>query len=380
MINIFAPINLLGYGIHANNMIKAFMDMNEDINLTNIGDVQNDPYFEAYWKKAQANMVNFNASSASLFIFHDHFSHQASGNPLATFSIFETTKISEIRKKILENGPTNIIFVTTEAHKELLKEQGIKKRIEVVNEGVDDCIFNTLPANKFIDTEKFTFITAGKKEERKNTNMAIKSFIDTMSDKEVALIAHTFNPFANKQKCHPFQNLACWADIDPQKHGYRYVGWIGKGHKFTNGKSDIYFTPPVIQTAEMACLYHSANVGLQISRGEGWDLPLMEMLACGLPTITTNCLGHSEYLANSPEEQKKLIIEPTGKEVANDGIWFKGDSGEWDIIDESKVNELITGVYSEKEKYKLKSETISNYILDTYAWSNAATRVKELIG
>jgi len=379
MINVYAPINLLGYGIHANNMVKALIDSEEEINLTPLGEIQNDPYFEPYWKKARDNALNFDAKAPSLFIFHDQFSHQACGNPLLSFSVFETTKISELSKRMLMNGPTDVILTTTAAHKAILEENGISKRIEVVNEGVDDCIFNTVPATKFIDTKKFTFITVGKKEMRKNTDMAIMSFIQTMGDKEVALIAHTFNPFANKEKGHPFQNLACWVGFDPQNYGYRYVGWTGKAHHFTNDKSDIYFTPPIIQTAEMACLYHSANVGLAISRGEGWDLPATEMLACGLPTIASNCLGHSEYLNGAPEIQKDLIIETKRKEVANDGIWFKGESGEWDTIDQEDVKSAITTVYENKEKYEPKSVELSNYILDNYAWSKAADRVKEII-
>lgn len=380
MINIYAPINLLGYGIHANNMVKALMDNGEEINLTPLGEVQNDPYFEPYWQKARDNALNFDAKAPSLFIFHDQFSHQACGNPLLSFSVFETTKLSELSKRMLMNGPTDVILTTTAAHKAILEENGISKQIEVVNEGVDDCIFNTVPPNKFINTGKFTFITVGKNEMRKNTDAAIMSFIKTMGDKEAALIAHTFNPFANKQKGHPFQNLACWVGFDPQQYGYRYIGWTGSSHHFSNDKSDIYFTPPIIQTAEMARLYHSADVGIAISRGEGWDLPLTEMLACGLPTIATNCLGHSEYLTNAPEIQKDLVIEPTGKELANDGLWFKGEQGDWDTFNLKAVSELITKTYEDKEKYGTKSEEISNYILDNYTWSKAAERVKEIIG
>ena len=379
MINVYAPINLLGYGIHANNMVKALIDNNEEINLTTIGEIQNDPYFESYWKRAKDNIQNFDAKAPSLFIFHDQFSNQATGSPLLTFSVFETTKLPDLNIKMLMNGPTDIVLATTKRHKELLIENGITKRIEVVNEGVDDCIFNTIPANKFIDTGKFTFITVGKREMIKNTDMAILSFIETMKDKEVALIAHTFNPFLNKEQGHPFQNLACWTGVDPQQYGYSYNGWTGKAHKFSNGKSDIYFTPPIIQTAEMACLYHSANVGIQISHGEGWDLPLTEMLGCGLPTIASNCLGHSEYLNEAPALQKELVIEPEGEEVANDGIWFKGTQGNWSTISKSKLDQTMSYVVENKERFEDKDVDISNYILDNFTWTKAAETVSKLV-
>jgi len=375
MLNIFAPINLLGYGIHASNLIKALTDLGQELTLTKLGQVQNDPYFEPYWKAADANMIKFSSANPSLFIFHDEYSYQASGKPLMTFSVFETSILKAISKQILMNGPAEQVLVTTDAHRNLLLEQGITKPIHVVNEGVDDCIFNTIPCDKAINTKKFTFITVGKRELRKSTDEIIETFMATMKDQEVALITHTFNPFINKTKEHPFKNLACWTGIDPQSHGFKYVGWEGKWHKFSNGKADIYFTAPVFQTPELPTLYHSANVGIACSKGEGWGLPLTELMACGLPCIATMCLGHGEYLPGTPEIQQNLIISPTGKEVANDGIWFKGEQGEWSTFNVQDLADKMISVQANASNYEAKSEELSNYITTNYSWKKAAEKI-----
>lgn len=375
MLNIFAPINLLGYGVHANNIIKALTDLGQELTLTKLGQIQTDPYFESYWKTADANITKFSSANPSLFIFHDEFSYQASGKPLMTFSVFETSILKAMSKQILMNGPADQILVTTDAHRNLLLGQGITKPIHVVNEGVDDCVFNTIPCDKAIDTKKFTFITAGKRELRKSTDEIIQTFIKTMSDKEVALICHTFNPFINKTKDHPFKNLACWTGIDPQSHGFKYVGWEGKWHKFSNGKADIYFTAPVFPTPELPSLYHSANVGIACSKGEGWDLPLTEMMACGLPCIATMCLGHGEYLPGTPEIQQNLIIQPTGKEVANDGIWFKGDQGEWSTFNLKDLADKMVAVQAAQSNYETKSEELSTYVTTNFSWKRAAEKI-----
>lgn len=380
MLNIFAPINLLGYGIHANNLIKALTDLGQDLTLTKLGQVQSDPYFESYWKAADANILKFDSKNPSLFIFHDEYSYQSSGKPLMVFSIFEASRLKPLSKQILTNGPSDIVLTTTDAHRNLLLENGITKPIHVVNEGVDDCIFNTIPCDKAIDTQKFTFITAGKREKRKSTDDIIYSFIQTMADKDVALIAHTFNPFINQTKDHPFKNLACWTGIDPQNFGFKYIGWMGKWHKFSNNKCDIYFTATAFQTPELPCLYQSANVGLQCSKGEGWDLPLTEMMACGLPCIATMCLGHGEYLTNTatrtvPSIQSELIITPEGTETANDGMWFKGDQGDWSVIKKDDIADRIKTVWETREKYQTKSEDISNYITTNFNWKQAAEKI-----
>lgn len=371
MINIFAPINMMGYGIHAQCMIKALIDKGCDVNLTKIGQSQIDPYFESYLQQAEKNINQFDAKGPSLFIFHDEYSNQSCGKPLSTFSIFETTLLKAQSKLMLNNGPTDIVLATTQRHKEILIENGITKPIEIIHEGVDETLYNTLPATPWLDTKKFTYLIVGKKEKRKYTNDVLLHFINSMKDKEVALIAHTFNPFVNRINDNPLLNLLCWSDINPIHYGFEYKGWNGKAHHFAKEKCDIYFTPPHIQVAEMARLYHSANVGIQLSRGEAWDLPLIEALACGLPCITTNTIGHSEYLVVAPEIQKELIIPCISKEVANDGIWFHGDVGEWDSIDFSIFNNMLEDTYKNQNKYFTKDENLSNNIINNFCWEKA---------
>ena len=272
MINIYSPINSLGYGTHACNMIKALIENGVETNLTTIGQSQIDSYFEMYINEGLKNKDKFDKNNPSLFIFHDEHSDQAVGNPLLTFSVFETTKPKEESLNALNNGPTTGILVTTQKHKEILGSF-INKKIHVVNEGIDDCLFNTIPVDKYIDTKKFTYITVGKNEKRKNTSAILTTFMDKMKDKNVALISHTFNMFIHKFSDHPFRNLNCWSEINPLKRGFEYKGFDGKAHKFTHKNCDIYFTLPIIPVSMMSSLYHSANVGIAISRGEGWDLP-----------------------------------------------------------------------------------------------------------
>lgn len=382
MINIYGPINMLGYGMHCNNMVKALMDQGEEVNLSTMGQVQNDPYFEAYWQQASKNKVNYDRNAPSLFIFHDEYSNQAHGSPLFVFSIFETSKLKPESVAMLKNGPADIILTATQGHKNILEAHNIGKPIEVVHEGIDDVVFNTIPVDKHIDTKKFAYITVGKKEKRKNTSLIIKSFIDQMHDKEVALIAHTFNMFANKQNVHPYKNLESWSDVNPIEYGFEYKGWDGKAHRFVKDKCDIYFTVPGIQTAEMGCLYHSANVGIQISRGEGWDLPCGELMACGIPVIGSLCLGHQEYLTGDynivPQIQSELLVPPHANEIADDGIWFKGNVGEWSVIDKDMFNDILIQTWNNREKYEKPSEELSKYMENNYSWSKAVDSFRKL--
>lgn len=352
MINVFSPINQLGYGQHSCSMIKALIENGQEINLTTIGEVQLDSFYEMYIKEAVKNQNKFNVKNPSVFIFHDNFSHQACGSPLFTFSIFETSLLKPNSKIMLENGPTNIILTTTKEHAELLKEQGITKPIEVVNEGVDDTIFNTIPVDKYIDTKKMTYLLAGKREERKNTDAVIRTFINLMKEKEVALICHTFNPFINNTKDHPFKNLSCWCGLNPIKYNFEYKGFNGKAHIFTYKNCDIYFTTPTIPLCNMPSLYHSANIGIQVSRGEGWDLPCILpgtkiITYAGIKNIedvnkNDRLLSHEGYF----RDIKKIMKHKNNKKTFEIKCWGNNEA--------LKVTE-------EHPLYGIKKENIKKY-------------------
>jgi len=378
MINIFAPINPLGYGIHSNNMVKAFVDADVDINLTTIGGIKSESHFEKYWKPAaDKKHTAFDKNSPSLYIFHDTQSNTYVGSPMMTFSVFETTKISPVSVHLL-NNVADIVLTTTEAHKAILISNGIPEyKIKVVHEGIDPEIFNYYPAQeKWLDTKKFTFITTGKCEARKNTDMVVRSFVEEFQYKEVALICHTYNPFMEQKEPNAVKRFT---GINIPSFGYNLVDDNEKGWKFSNGVSDIYFTKPTLNTPEMKQLYHSANVGIQYSRGEGWDLPLNEMLACGVPCIASNCLGHSEYLTGAPSIQRELIIEPVGTVVANDGVWFKGDVGEWADMSQEDLSEKMLYVHENQTKYSRPSPELSRYYTENYTWTAAVDTILNII-
>lgn len=276
MLNIYAPINPLGYGIHSNNMIKAFVDKNIDINLTTIGSIKSESHFDKYWRPASdRRLTSFDKNSPSLFIFHDTQSNTYCGKPMMTFSVFETTKIIPASLRMLKNV-ADLVLTTTKAHKDILIEQGISEdKIEVVPEGIDPELYNYKPSkDTWLKTNKFTFITTGKCEVRKNTDMIVRTFVEEFQYKEAALICHTYNPFMEQRESNAIKRFTA---INILGFGYKLIDDNDKGWKFSNGISDIYFTKPTLNTPEMKQLYHSANVGIQYSRGEGWDLP------CHLP-------------------------------------------------------------------------------------------------
>ena len=265
-----------------------------------------------------------------------------------------------------------MLFTTTKAHKRILESYNLNKPIHVINEGVDPNLYNTEKVSKLIETNKYTYLLVGKNETRKNTNKVMTAFIQSMQYKNVALICHTYN-FLHGATEH-YKN---WYNINLLTLGYKYIEETDYHIKFSNSFSDIYYTKPILDSTQMKSLYHSANVGISCSSAEGWGLPEMEMMACGVPVIISNSIGHSEYLENIPV-YTDLIIEPNGSEIAFDKIHFLGNVGEWSVINISDISEKLEYTYNNNIGQELSQE-LSNYIIKNYNWNDIAKQIKNIL-
>jgi glycosyltransferase involved in cell wall biosynthesis len=162
-------------------------------------------------------------------------------------------------------------------------------------------------------------------------------------------------------------------------HGFEYKGFNGKAHLFTYKSCDIYFTTPTIPVCNVPSLIHSANVGINISRAEGWNLCLSSNMGCGLPTITTLCTGHYEYVPGSPDIQTNLIVQSNGYVTAEDGFWFKGDQGDWHDINIDSYVSKLEETFNNQTKYTTKNEELADYMSNNFSWNKSTQKLITII-
>jgi glycosyltransferase involved in cell wall biosynthesis len=81
------------------------------------------------------------------------------------------------------------------------------------------------------------------------------------------------------------------------------------------------------------------HCGIFPSRAEGWNLELLEMMACGKHVITTNYSAHTEFC--NAENAHLINVENT--EVAYDGKWFHGQ-GNWAKLGEKEKDQFIEAI------------------------------------
>jgi len=332
-VNYFFPANQkLGYGIHAQNLISEYYKLDNKISATPINQISD---IMPNVKKAIEN--DFDLDGPSIMIWHAFELHKFYGKTRIGFPVFE----QELNKRELNILKTlDRIFVVSKWAKDLLQSQNVKQQIDVVPEGFNPEIYFPIykKSQKLerIGKKGITFIHVGKWEERKRTRDIIKAFDVGTEGHRARLICHCFSMFCDYKKLS--SELLHSLNYSQMQPGF-----------WTKGKREIIIPQGQIRTfEEVAKMYNNADFGLFFSKAEGWNLPLCELLACGVPCITTRNTGMTEYLLDT-----KLTVKTKEDLIAK-----------------------IRMVSKNPDKYIASSIYIQTR---QFTWANAAKKLQEIL-
>ena len=339
-VQLMSPVGGTGYGYVGLNIIQE-LAKNHNIGYTPIGQ----PNVES---QAQADLLNHCISvvhlipddSPSLKIWHqfDLLVRPGKGKYYA-FPFFEVDKFNQ--KELYHLNSTDEIVVSCKWAKDIIQNNNISKPVHIVNMGVDTEIFN--PNNNQI-TDNYIFITIGKWEKRKAHDIIIECFGQAFDSKDnVELWMVTNNPFLNKEEEAEWTKRV---DSSPLRE-----------------KIKVFPRLPNHQAVAQVLGY--ADCGIYISRGEGWNLELLETMAMNKPVIASNYSAHTEYC--TPENSFLVNIAET--EPAIDNKWFFGDSN-WAKIDQDQKDQTI-----EHMRFCYSNRVLSNpaglETAQTLSWKNS---------
>ena len=221
-----------------------------------------------------------------------HYFYDSYNGPKIAYNVWESTLQPEgFFNKLLEYDQ---LWFPSQWQADCTIAQGADpNKVKVVPEGVDTKTFYPEDPQTTLDyvDGRFKFIIFGRWDYRKSTKEMIETFLKEFKPNEpVDLIVSIDNPFSGDNFKTTEERLEHYGFTDERiklKHfpsREDYITYMKNGHVF-----------------------------LSCARSEGWNLPLIEAMACGTPAIYSACCAQMEFAKN-----KGLPVKVIGEKPALD--------------------------------------------------------------
>ena len=122
-------------------------------------------------------------------------------------------------------------------------------------------------------------------------------------------------------------------------------------------------------------LLQNSNVLISCARSEGWNLPLIEALACGTPSIYTKCSGQLEFT-----EGKGLAVEILGEEPATNNENLSYEHNIPGNFYTPNLDDLVNKIKDSYINYNIWKQwhlNRSKEIREEYSWKKQAQKAYE---
>ena len=360
-LNLIGPINQLGYGVACLNTLKALQQEGVNVSFFPIGQPQVVTQEDAEAVKRgmeSAKLFDPNAPCVRMWHQHDMAQFVGRGKHIG-FPIFELDTFNELEKHHLNS--CDELMVCSQWAKDVVMDQcpptsyrGVpieefddESRVHVVPLGVDMNIFKPTPRRV---SDKTIFFNCGKWEVRKGHDILIEAFRKVCDKADVELWMMCSNPFNTEEENSRWRQL------------------------YNHPK--VKLIPRVETQQEVYNIMSQVDCGVFPSRGEGWNLELLEMMAAGKHVIATNYSAHTEFCT----EENCGLVPIKDIEPAFDGKWFFGQ-GNWAEINTPEVNAIAHKML--EVHHLLRSEECRNESgIETarkFSWQNTAREIIECL-
>lgn len=341
--NIMGPLNQLGYGVVATNIIHELSKKNVRVNAFSIGNnIDIHQIYHQTLQNALNNNKTFSADAPTIKIWHqwDLSTFVGRGKHIA-WTFFELDNLTAYEVHNLNS--CHAVIVSSEWAKNVCVNCGVGVPIYVIPLGVNRDIFSALyPPKK---TNKTIFGCFGKFEVRKGQDILASAWNQLNYD-DVELWLCCDNPFLSEEENNKWKSLF--------------------------KKPGVKFLPRFKSQDELAYVMSQIDCGVFPTRGEGWNMEVLELMSFGIPSILGNHTGHTQFCNNA----NSYLVNPVGYIQAYDGVYFKpglnANQGRWADMDATDFEIEMRGFHTSKPSSKRNAalETAENY-----TWEKIADKV-----
>lgn len=217
--------------------------------------------------------------------------------PSATLSYIDISGMSEAEQQGLSNS--DALLAPNRTNETLYRQHF--ERVYLCQPGITEKFFRPYPRYRAEGAPKPSFIFVGSFSYRKGVDLLLEAVAEAFPACEARLSLHLPGGAADRAANYIFQMIAR----------------IGR-------PMDVSLLSKNVSGAWMCRLYNRHDACTSMTRGEGWGLPNVEAMLCGLPVIAPFSTGMKDYLDPSvkhlvPTRRVELasITDPFGVSFAN---------------------------------------------------------------
>lgn len=240
------------------------------------------------------------------------------------------------------------VWVPASFNVETFRDSGVRVPIEVMPLGVDVDYFNPGIVG-FRPSARYTFLSVFEWGERKAPEVLLRAFTEEFKESDdVLLLLSIFNR-------------------DPQVDVQREIARLD----LPASAPVVVLVNPRFPGYQMGSLYRSADCFVLPSRGEGWGMPVLEAMACGLPAIATDWSGMRDFL----HDGVGYPLEWSPTDARARCPYYEGF--QWAEPDHEHLRTLLRHVYEHPEEARAKGLAAAAEVAATRTWDHAAARVRD---
>lgn len=278
-----------------------------------------------------------------------------SGNrhkPLMPYLIFEGDKLPNNWVKVLNEPYVTKILAPSKHVIETAKKSGVTKELILTPHGIDNKVFNNQakPLDE-IPKDLFKFLYVGGwcqgMNDRKGFQYLIKAFSEEFKLGEKVTLVVKFNSSYNPN--------------------INYAQEINNLNLPKNGLN-IIIIDKELNKEDVARVYSSCDCFVMPTRGEAFGMTIAEAMSCGLPVITTNYGGQTDYV-NETNGWLINVKEMTPSLSEPKHIY---EYTKWAVPDVEHLKKLMRYAFEHKDECKNKGLKGMELIHKEYTWTKTA--------
>lgn len=341
-----------GYASHTRQLFNALVEEGAEVNL----ETMLPPAWEGLVTDQELKAIkqeHYN-DGYTVFIGTPPYWTSAMNEPCKRFigfCVWEGDKVPLSWLKPLQDAD-GVLVPSQHVKNAILNTGVINTPIVIVPHGVDTALFQP---SEFEEPHNFTFvINKGWSQglnDRGGVQFALKAFSEEFTEDE---------PVDLRVKINTVYNAPGWNFQDEIKK-----------LNLNPGRKAIFVMTDTVAYKAMPKIYHGGDVFLNPTMGEAFSIPCAEAMACGLPVITTDFGGQTDFVT----EENGWLVKSEPFEVLHD-IMYEGIS--WHRPDVAELRAIMRKAYESKSLVMTKGLKAREDI-ESFTWHSSAKKLLDAL-